>query len=68
MKKVLKQVVGVDVAQKELVTSLGRMYDDFSIELYSHRVFKNTEKGMLTLLDWVKKQTTEEAKIHYVME
>lgn len=68
MKKVLKQVVGVDVAQKELVTTLGRMYDDFSIELYSHRVFKNTEKGMLTLLDWVKKQTTEEAKIHYVME
>ena len=68
MKKVLKQVVGVDVAQKELVTTLGRMYDDFSIELYSHRVFKNTDKGMLTLLEWVKKQTIEEAKVHYVME
>ena len=28
MKKIVKQVVGIDVAQKELVVSLGRMYDD----------------------------------------
>lgn len=31
MKKVVKQVVGIDVAQKELVVTLGRMFDDFSI-------------------------------------
>ncbi len=28
MKKIVKQVVGIDVAQKELVVCLGRMYDD----------------------------------------
>jgi len=33
MKSVLKQVVGIDVAQKELVVTLGRTLDDFSIGL-----------------------------------
>ena len=28
MKKIVKQVCGIDVAQKELVVTLGRMYDD----------------------------------------
>ncbi len=28
MKKIVKQVVGIDVAQKLLVVCLGRMYDD----------------------------------------
>mgnify|MGYP003577393923 CR=1 FL=1 len=43
--KVLKQVLGVDVSQKELEVSLGRLNEDLSIELYSHRVFKNKETG-----------------------
>jgi hypothetical protein len=30
-KKVVKQVVGIDVAQKELVVTIGRKLDDFSI-------------------------------------
>ena len=30
MRKVVKQVAGIDVAQKELVVTLGRMLDDFS--------------------------------------
>ena len=34
-KKVVKQVAGIDVAQKELVVTLGRKLDDFSIELFS---------------------------------
>jgi transposase len=33
MKRIVKQVVGIDVAQKELVVSLGRMYDDWTPEL-----------------------------------
>ena len=33
MKRLLKQVVGIDVAQKELVVSVGRMYDDLLPEL-----------------------------------
>ena len=45
MKKIVKQVVGIDVAQKELVVCLGRMYDDWSPELYAHKTFANTAKG-----------------------
>lgn len=66
--KVLKQVLGIDVAQKELVVTLGKMYDDFKIELCSYAVFKNTEKGFLELSQWVKKLTDTEIKVRYVME
>lgn len=66
--KLLKQVLGVDVAQKELVVTLGRMYDDFTIELYAYNVFKNTEKGILKLSEWVDKLTEKTIKVRYVME
>lgn len=66
--KLLKQVLGVDVAQKELVVTLGRMYDDFTIELYAYNVFKNTEKGILKLSEWVDKLTENTIKVRYVME
>lgn len=66
--KVLKQVVGIDVAQKELVVTLGRMFEDLSIDLYAHKVFKNTEKGFVTLKEWVNKLTKESEAVHYVME
>lgn len=65
---VVKQVLGIDVAQKELVVTLGRMHDDFSIELYAHSVFRNKETGIVALLKWVKKLTVQEVKVHYVME
>ena len=45
MRKIIKQVAGIDVAQKELVVSLGRMYDDWAPELYAHKTFANTQKG-----------------------
>lgn len=66
--KELKQVVGIDVAQKELVITLGRMFTDLSIELYAYRVFKNTEKGFLSLSEWVKKLTNDQVEVLYVME
>ena len=66
--KELKQVVGIDVAQKELVVTLGRIFEDLSIELYAYKVFKNTEKGFVGLSDWVKKITKTDVKVLYVME
>ncbi len=66
--KVLKQVLGVDVAQKELVVTLGRMHDDLSIELYAHKVFKNTEHGFAALLSWVNKLVDHTQKVRFVME
>jgi transposase len=68
MKKAVKQVAGIDVAQKELVVTLGRMFDDFSIELFGYKVFKNNEKGILALVEWTKKLTDNEVKVRYVME
>jgi len=68
MKKILKQVVGVDVAQKELVVTLGRMFNDLSIELYAYKVFKNNELGIIALLKWTKSLTVEKVSIQFVME
>lgn len=64
----VKQVLGVDVAKDELVVTLGRMFTDFSIELYACRIFKNKESGFVSLLEWLKKRTGEHVKVHFVME
>lgn len=50
MNSVLKQVIGIDVAQNELVTSVGRFTSDLSIEIYGYKVFKNTQAGFSTFL------------------
>jgi len=68
MKKIVKQVVGIDVAQKLLVVCLGRMYDDWSPELYANKVFANTTKGIAALVLWVKKQTDPHLAVRFVME
>jgi transposase len=66
--EVLKQVLGIDVAQKELVVTLGRMVEDLSIDLYAYKVFRNNEKGFSALLEWVKKLTNDKIKVRFVME
>jgi transposase len=68
MKKVLKQVLGVDVAQKELVVTLGRTLEDFTVELYAYCVFKNSEKGIRDLISWTAKRTDSDLGVKYVME
>jgi transposase len=68
MKRIVKQVVGIDVAQKELVVCLGRMYDDWTPELYANKTFANTAKGFGALTGWVKKLTEESSSVRYVME
>jgi len=68
MKKIIKQVVGVDVAQKELVVCMGRLYADLSIELIAHKVVRNQAKGFASLLEWVKKLKDPLVELRYVME
>ena len=65
---VLKQILGVDVSQKELVVSLGRMNDDLSVELYSYRVFRNNETGFEALHKWLKKNTVTNVHCRILME
>jgi len=68
MKKIVKQVVSTDVAQKELVASIGRKHDDLSAEVYAHRTFPNSINGFVALISWVKKLTVETVAVRYVME
>ncbi|HET8830237.1 MAG TPA: IS110 family transposase [Pelobium sp.] len=68
MKRVSKQVLGIDVAQKELVVTLGRTLEDFTIELYAYKIFKNSDKGIKDLIAWAAKLTDSGLNIHYVME
>ena len=68
MKKIVKQSVGIDVAQKELVVCLGRMHEDWSTELYAYKCFVNTPKGFLSLVQWVSKLVDPTIPIRFVME
>lgn len=68
MRKVVKQVCGIDVAQKELVVALGRLYDDLTPELYAHSSFSNNAKGFTALLGWVKRSVEPAIGLQYVME
>jgi transposase len=68
MKKIVKQVVGIDVAQKELVVTLGRMQDDWMPQLYARKSFENTKKGFTSMVSWVGKLTVDACRVRYVME
>jgi transposase len=68
MRKIVKQVVGIDVAQKELVVCLGRMHDDWTPELHARKCFENNKKGFMALVSWVKKLTIDTCPVRYVME
>lgn len=68
MKRIVKQVVGVDVAQAELVVCIGKMYDDLKPELYARRQFANTTKGFAALKTWVDSRIEASVPVRYVME
>lgn len=68
MKKIVKQALGIDVAQQELVVSFGQMHDDWSIVVVASKTFHNTRKGFELLLKWVKKYTANDLEINYAME
>ncbi len=68
MKKVIKQVLGIDVAQKELVVRLGKMVEGLIIELCAGKAFANTAKGFELMVQWVKKLTDETVPVRYAME
>jgi len=68
MKPVLKQVMGIDVAQKELVVTLGRMFNDLTLDFYAYKVFKNNKTGIKSLLKWTKLKVEKADSVHFVME
>lgn len=68
MGTIVKQVSGIDVSKAELVVCLGRMYDDWTPELYSSKSFANTRTGFKQFVEWVKKFTKAEIPVRFVME
>jgi transposase len=68
MTNILKQAVGIDVAQDELVVSFGRMGQDTSVDIFAYKTFPNNKKGFKDLLVWVNKIALKEIKVRYVME
>jgi transposase len=67
MRKIVKQSVGIDVAQNELVVSFGRLYDDWTCEIFAFKTFANNKKGFTSLVSWVNK-LAEPVGVRYVME
>lgn len=65
---IVKQVVGIDVAQQELVVCLGRMSNNWVPELYSNKSFPNTAAGFKSLITWVSRCTLDTVPVRYVME
>lgn len=68
MKKLIKQVVGIDVAHKKIDVCLGRMDVDTETEVYAYRTFNNNEKGFVAFTHWVRKHTQPDVPLRYVME
>jgi transposase len=68
MTKILKQVVGIDVAQNELVVSLGRLNQGLEKEVYAFKQFANKLSGFKALEVWVNKHTDKQVGVRYVME
>lgn len=68
MSTIVRQVVGIDVAQKELVVALGRMHSDWTEEIYAYKTFPNRESGFKALVAWVSKLTEAQIDVYYIME
>jgi len=68
MSEILKQVVGMDVSQNELVVSLGRMTRSLDPEIYAFKTFANKSSGFAALEAWVNKNTDQQVPVRFVME
>lgn len=68
MQRIVKQVCGIDVAKDELVVAAGRLLGDMTPELFARKTFPNSDKGFLSLLEWMNKLTDPSIETRYVME
>ncbi len=68
MKLEFKQVLGIDVAQDELVTCFGKITDQWKTLLVGHKTFANTKTGFQEMIKWVKVLSEDPGDINFVME
>lgn len=68
MRKIIRQIVGIDVSQKELVVSIGMLYEDLESDIVGYSTFSNNAKGFASLLLWVSKLSNRQVNVRFVME
>jgi len=68
MKKIVKQVLGVDVAQKELVVSLVQRTESQENLLIASGVFDNDLRGFSSIITWLKRKSSTGLPVEFVME
>ncbi len=68
MTNIIKQVAGIDVAQDELVVSLGRINQSLEPEIYAFKTFANKASGFAALEVWIKKHANPGIAVGFVME
>lgn len=68
MTNIIKQVAGIDVAQNELVVSLGRLSQSLEIGIYASKTFANKASGFTALEVWIKKHVDPAIGVRFVME
>lgn len=66
--KILRQVVGIDVAQKELVVYFGQLNDELGIDMKAYKTFPNTLNGFAKLVSWTWKLKDAGIPVRFVME
>jgi transposase len=66
--KLLKQVIGIDVAMNELVCTFGVINDELQVKLKANCAFKNKDKGFVKLIKWAQTLISTEAEVLFVME
>ena len=68
MEKRIKQCIGIDCAQDELVCSFGIMNENFDERIISNTKFKNNPTGFEKLLKWNQKLSGPEVEVSFVIE
>lgn len=66
--QILRQIVGIDVSQKELVVCFGLLTDALCPHLLSRGSFANTPAGSSALVEWAKKQAQPGPPLRFVLE
>lgn len=68
MNKILKQCLGIDCSQDELVCSLNFLENDMNILLVSNKSFTNSKSGFSKMLAWSQKHAVKDLPIYFVVE
>lgn len=66
--KAIKQTIGIDVAQDELVCSFGILFEDLSWQIKARKTFGNHSSGLKACLKWAESMRDANSDVLFVME